>query len=84
MPKGCAGSPDMGKPLQIAVDDVTGTTGDASTPWPRRLRRKKRRSFIIRNWGAMFRQPENDAVNGLAEQGLIRNVQTSLCGKFVR
>jgi hypothetical protein len=26
MPKGCAGSPDMGKPLQIAVDGVLGTT----------------------------------------------------------
>jgi hypothetical protein len=26
MPKGCAASPDMGKPLQIAVDSVPGTT----------------------------------------------------------
>jgi hypothetical protein len=26
MPKGCAGSPDIGKPLQIAVDGVPGTT----------------------------------------------------------
>jgi hypothetical protein len=26
VPKGCAGSPDMGKPLQIAVDGVAGTT----------------------------------------------------------
>lgn len=41
-------------------------------------------SVITRDRGAVFRQPENDAVEGVAEHGLIRNVQTCLCSQFVR
>jgi hypothetical protein len=40
-------------------------------------------SVIIRNGGAVFRQPENDAVEGIAEYGFIRNVQTCLCSKLI-
>jgi hypothetical protein len=45
---------------------------------------RAKRSVIARQRGAVFRQPKNDAVNGLAEHCLIRNVQTGLCSKFVR
>jgi hypothetical protein len=41
-------------------------------------------SVITGDGRAVFRQPENDAVNCLAEHRFIRNMQTGLFGKFVR
>jgi hypothetical protein len=69
MPKGCAASPDMGKPLQIAVDSVPGTT--EATPVPRLERRS---SCVFRLVAAhrirpppgafAFYYPNNDVLNG--------------------